>query len=48
MPKNSAEDFFQRACEKGSEINKEIVNDAEVKIHLEQKTKGTYTRAWML
>ena len=32
MPKKkSREEFFQRAREKGSETNKEIVNDTEIK-----------------
>ena len=46
MPKKkSLEDFFRRAREKGSEINKEIVNDTEVQKHLEDKTAKNYARA---
>ena len=46
MPKKkSPEDFFRRAREKGSEINKEIVNSTEVQKHLEDKTVKNYARA---
>jgi hypothetical protein len=45
MPKKSREDFFQRAREKGSDINKEIVNGTEVQRHLEPKTEKNYARA---
>ena len=46
MPKKkSPEDFFQRAREKGSGINKTIVNGAEVQKHLQPKTAKNYTRA---
>ena len=43
MPKKkSPEDFFQRAREKGSDINKAIVNSTAVKKHLEPKTEKNY------
>jgi len=46
MPKKkSPEDFFQRAREKGSDINKAIVNGSAVKKHLEPKTEKNYARA---
>ena len=46
MPKKrSPEDFFQRAREKGSGINKAIVNGAEVQKHLQPKTAKNYARA---
>src|SRR2546423_5962936 len=42
---NSAEDFFKRACERGSEIEADIVNDDEVKMELQPGTKKNYRRA---
>lgn len=46
MPKKkSPEDFFQRAREKGSDINKAIVNGSAVKKHIEPKTEKNYARA---
>ncbi|KAL2041983.1 hypothetical protein N7G274_005171 [Stereocaulon virgatum] len=46
MPKKkSPEDFFQRAREKGSDINKSIVNGSAVKKHIEPKTEKNYARA---
>jgi len=46
MPKKkSPEDFLQRAGEKGSEINTEIVNGTEIKKHIEPKTDKNYARA---
>ncbi|KAL2039086.1 hypothetical protein N7G274_008135 [Stereocaulon virgatum] len=46
MPKKkSAEAFFRRAREKGSGVNKEIVNGAEVQKHLAPKTQKNYARA---
>jgi hypothetical protein len=43
MPKQkSAEDFFKRARERGSENNIEIVNGKEVKKDLQQGTKNNY------
>ncbi|KAL8922150.1 MAG: hypothetical protein Q9208_005345 [Pyrenodesmia sp. 3 TL-2023] len=43
MPKKkSPEDFFQRAREKGFNINKTIVNGTVVKKHLEPKTEKNY------
>lgn len=46
MPKKkSPENFFRRAREKDSEINKEIVNGTEIQKHLEDKTAKNYARA---
>jgi len=46
MPKKkSPEDFFKRAREKGSNINKEIVNGTEVKKPLQPKTQKNYAHA---
>lgn len=46
MPKEkSPADFFQRAREKGSDINEEIVNGTEIQKHLEPKTEKNYARA---
>jgi hypothetical protein len=41
---NSAEDFFKRARERGSEIETDIVNDGEVKKELQPGTKKNYHR----
>ena len=48
MPKISVAEFFQRAREKGTEENKEIVNDEEVKKELQPGTKRNYRRALAL
>lgn len=45
MPKKSSEVFFQRAREKGSDINKAIVNGTAVKKHIEPKTEKNDARA---
>ncbi len=46
MPKKkSPEDFFQRAREKGSNINKAIVNGTAGNKHIEPKTEKNYARA---
>ncbi|KAK3169331.1 hypothetical protein OEA41_008714 [Lepraria neglecta] len=46
MPKKkSPEDFFQRAREKGSNINKAIVNGTAVKKTLQPKTEKNYARS---
>lgn len=46
MPeKKSLRDYFRRAREKGSGINKENVNGAEVQKHLADGTAKEYARA---
>ena len=45
MPKKSPEDIFQRAREKGSDINKAIVNGIAVKEPLQPKTEKNYARS---
>jgi len=44
--KKFLKNFFQRAREKGSDINKAIVNGSAVKKHLEPKIEKNY--AWAL
>jgi hypothetical protein len=49
MPKRkSPKDFFQRARDKGSESNKDIVNGDEIRKKLQPKTEKNYTRALKL
>jgi len=47
MPKKkSPADFFQRAREKGSDINKAIVNGTAVKKHIEPKNYARALGLW--
>ena len=39
---NSAENFFKRARERGSEIKTDIINDDEMKKELQSGTKKNY------
>ena len=45
---NSAEDFFKRARERGSENKTDIINDEEVKKELQPGTKNNCCRALAL
>jgi hypothetical protein len=46
MPKKkSPKEYLQRAREKGSENNKDIVDGTEVKKRLQPKTENNYARA---
>ena len=47
MP-SSAEAFFRRARQKGSENNKDIINGVEIKKELQPGTKRNYCRALAL
>jgi hypothetical protein len=48
MPRKSAKDFFSKACKRGSETNKDIINGEEVKRELAPKTKANYNYALAL
>jgi hypothetical protein len=45
---SSAEVFFRRARQKGSENNKDIINGVEIKKELQSGTKKNYYRALAL
>ena len=47
-PRKSPKDFFRKARERGSETNKDIINEEEIKRELRKKTKYNYNRALAL
>jgi hypothetical protein len=46
--KQSSEDVFKRACENGSERNKDVVNGEEIKKNLQPNTEDNCKRSLRL